>query len=171
MGGAKKFLYAGPKGNRDAEVEDQLTFNQPKSPRGFGNQHVDLENVWSIKKNVTAGTGITRSDGLTLNASKGYYSRYGGMKEKDEFHPSFGAGNVNANNHMKQDSSNRTWNMAPRGGRPFSYSYGADQPQGQSTSSPMMSPRNVSNSSFGNYSNPANSSSTSHTFRPNSQWF
>ena len=47
-------------------------------PTGVG---VDLEEVWSIKKNVTVTKqGALDSDGLSLNVGKGYYSRYGHLK-------------------------------------------------------------------------------------------
>lgn len=41
----------------------------------------DMDDVWSIKKNVSASGGLMNSsDGLNLKANSTYYSRYGGIK-------------------------------------------------------------------------------------------
>lgn len=41
----------------------------------------DMDDVWSIKKNVSANGGLLNStDGLNLKANSTYYSRYGGIK-------------------------------------------------------------------------------------------
>lgn len=40
-----------------------------------------MDDVWSIKKNVSASGGLMNpSDGLNLKANSTYYSRYGGIK-------------------------------------------------------------------------------------------
>lgn len=42
---------------------------------------MDLDDVWSIQRNVSLGGLAPRAaDRLTHNASKGFYSRHGGMK-------------------------------------------------------------------------------------------
>ena len=41
----------------------------------------DMDDVWSIKKNVSASGGLLNpSEGLNLKANSTYYSRYGGIK-------------------------------------------------------------------------------------------
>lgn len=81
-GGAKKFLYSGAK--RQAEEEEEWTF----APKGEETKNkttgvpVDLSDVWSIQKNVSlGGMGSKGPDRLTHNASKGFYSRHGGLKD------------------------------------------------------------------------------------------
>ena len=45
--------------------------------------HSELDDVWSIKKNVSVSGGKQRpmgNEGLNLKANTTYYSRYGGVK-------------------------------------------------------------------------------------------
>ncbi|XP_071113343.1 uncharacterized protein C11orf97 homolog [Haliotis cracherodii] len=76
-GGAKKFLYTGPKSKEHAE-EDQMNF-APRKNSSSSPSAIDLDGVWSIKRNV--GIGTAQQDKLNLNANKSFYSRHGGMKD------------------------------------------------------------------------------------------
>ncbi|OWF45026.1 hypothetical protein KP79_PYT07834 [Mizuhopecten yessoensis] len=84
QGNTKKFLYKSPQ----RDDQDDWIFSPRKNeqtPRA--DKELDMENVWSIKKNVSlGGAGVTgrvsngNTDGLNLKANKTYYSRYGGVK-------------------------------------------------------------------------------------------
>ncbi|XP_033739859.1 uncharacterized protein LOC117327124 isoform X2 [Pecten maximus] len=137
-GNTKKFLYKSPQ----RDDQDDWIFSPRKneqSPRA--DRELDMENVWSIKKNVSlggAGTGRVpngNTDGLNLKANKTYYSRYGGVKGRDEFGSSqvgaLGAGLNQADSSV----NNRSWNYSSKG---FSYSSfgGGNQPSKTDTTSP-----------------------------------
>lgn len=150
-GNTKKFLYTGAK-QRDEQSEDQWIFSPRKqdlSPRGGA--QFDLDDVWSIKKNVSIGVGkpAPASDGLNLNANKSYYSRYGGGPKgnKDEFDSSFGNPNYRASN---SETGNKSRNYGNKG---FSYSSYNNVNNGKSSQTP--SPYNNKNSgqSFTNHRN------------------
>ncbi|XP_067676004.1 uncharacterized protein C11orf97 homolog [Haliotis asinina] len=86
-GGAKKFLYTGPKSKEHAE-EDQMSFS-PRKSSSSSPLALDLDEVWSIKRNV--GIGTAQQDKLNLNANKSFYSRHGGMKDPTATSPMAGA--------------------------------------------------------------------------------
>ncbi|XP_060070516.1 uncharacterized protein LOC132550465 [Ylistrum balloti] len=144
QGNTKKFLYKGPQ----RDDQDDWIFSPRKneqSPRA--DRELDMENVWSIKKNVSlGGAGAGRmsngnTDGLNLKANKTYYSRYGGVKAKDEF----GSSQVGALgpglNQTDSTSNSRSWNYSSKG---FSYSSfgGPSQPgKSEANSSNRQSPQ------------------------------
>ncbi|KAL8586952.1 hypothetical protein ACOMHN_062363 [Nucella lapillus] len=110
-GGAKKFLYTGTK--RQAEEEEQWSF----APKGQENDNkttsvpVDLNDVWSIQKNVSlGGNGSRNLDRLSHNASKGFYSRHGGVKD-------------GSNSSKPTDKSEGGTGWTPARVSSFSYSY------------------------------------------------
>uniref|UniRef100_K1QRB3 Uncharacterized protein n=1 Tax=Magallana gigas TaxID=29159 RepID=K1QRB3_MAGGI len=78
-GNTKKFLYTGAK--KDDPGEDQWIFSPRKETNPVSGSKFDMDDVWSIKKNVSASGGLMNpSDGLNLKANSTYYSRYGGIK-------------------------------------------------------------------------------------------
>lgn len=81
-GGAKRFLYTGPK--RELEDGDQWSFT-PRHQQSTPSIPVDLTNVWSIQKNVSLGghkpMASERSSQLT---TKSFYSRHGGLKDNEK---------------------------------------------------------------------------------------
>ncbi|XP_060587018.1 uncharacterized protein LOC132742587 isoform X2 [Ruditapes philippinarum] len=157
-GGAKKFLYTGPKKGND-DVEDDLPWNfNAKKQSNPGNQagsKFELDNVWSIQRNVNISGGVKppkADNSLHFNTSKSYYSRHGGG-QKDDFGAAFGgsstARNDNSGNTNNTAPGGKTWGMGNQTERrPFSYAYGNDLP---SPSDKPISPRNISNSSAGIY--------------------
>ncbi|XP_041350580.1 uncharacterized protein LOC121369621 isoform X2 [Gigantopelta aegis] len=76
-GGKKKFLYVGPK-SKETENNDKWQFIPRAGTPPFQTPAIDLDSVWSIKRNVLVGNA--QHDRLTLNAKKNYYSRHGGIK-------------------------------------------------------------------------------------------
>ncbi|CAH1800236.1 unnamed protein product, partial [Owenia fusiformis] len=120
-GQKKKFLYSGPVRTESPE-EDQWDFaTKNRSPATSGGGF-DLDDVWSIKKNVHIGNGAQRNtDNLTLNVSKGHYSRHGVIKD-DEFSNTLNAINTSSNTGT---GGGRSWNQPNKSN--FSYSY-AQQP-------------------------------------------
>ncbi|XP_076444622.1 uncharacterized protein LOC143282757 isoform X2 [Babylonia areolata] len=135
-GGAKKFLYTGTK--RQAEEEQQWSFapkSQDSNNKSRGGMPVDLNDVWSIQKNVSlGGTGLRGPDRLTHNASKGFYSRHGGMKD-------------GSNKPSDKSDGGNTWNPA----RVSSFSYSYTGNTGADDSSSIAS----SHVSRGYHSNPS----------------
>lgn len=164
-GNTKKFLYTGPQ--REDQSDDWLFSPRQKndtSPRADGGlSDLDMENVWSIKKNVSLGgaTGsrmVTNgnSDGLNLKANRTYYSRYGGgVKGKDEFGSLPTGPSGSRLNHTDSSGNSRSWNYTSKG---FSYSSfsGNSQPsqaQGGPTSPTRQSPP------YSNFTSKANNDS------------
>ncbi|XP_045195264.2 probable cyclin-dependent serine/threonine-protein kinase DDB_G0292550 isoform X1 [Mercenaria mercenaria] len=158
-GGAKKFLYTGPKKGNDDD-DDDLPWNfNAKKQSSTGNQtgsKFELDNVWSIQRNVNINGGVKqpKAESLHYNTNKSYYSRHGGgSKDKDEFGPSFGgsstARNDNSGTLGNSDTGGKTWGVGSQTSRrPFSYAYGNDL---QNPSDKSVSPRNTSVSSTGVY--------------------
>lgn len=150
-GGAKKFLYSGPKKTEEEEDDFQWNFNKNSSPRSTSQVNgtkggLDVDEVWNIRRNVNIGAPHKASDSLAFNVNKNYYSRHGGNKDKEEFGGP--AGNTNSNADTNQGSGGKSWNMSTgQSRRPFSYSFGLDPNQAEKP----VSPRNTSNSSFANY--------------------
>ncbi|XP_052810825.1 uncharacterized protein DDB_G0283357-like isoform X2 [Mya arenaria] len=150
-GGAKKFLYSGPKKNTDVEDDLPWSFNskpQKNNNSGVnGSSKLDLDNVWSIQRNVNVG-GVKKQpradQSLTYNADKAYYSRHGGGKDTDEFGSSFG-GQANGGGI---DPGGKSWASGNQSRRPFSYAFGTEN---QASQDKPVSPRNQSNSSAGLY--------------------
>ncbi|KAK7107404.1 uncharacterized protein C11orf97 homolog isoform X2 [Littorina saxatilis] len=135
-GGAKKFLYKGPK-QQGEEEEEQWTFTPKAHVRSAG-VPVDLNDVWSIQKNVSLGGLAPRAaERLTHNAGQGFYSRHGGIKDAGK----------NAKPPEKTDVTS-AW--VPSQGRSFSYSYTAN-PTANDDSSSIASSR----VSRGYHSNPS----------------
>lgn len=154
-GGAKKFLYAGPK-KGDEDDNDDLPWNfnskKPSNTGGGASSKFDLNDVWSIQRNVNIG-GVPKqpkAEALHYNTNKNYYSRHGGTsKDKDEFTASLGSSTARNDNFGNTDASGKTWtsgNQTSR--RPFSYAFGNS---GQNENEVPVSPRIVSNSSSGVY--------------------
>ncbi|KAH3738328.1 AAC-rich mRNA clone AAC11 protein-like isoform X2 [Dreissena polymorpha] len=148
-GGAKKFLYSGPKKSQEEDEKNPWTFNtKAQKPNNAvnGSSKVDLENVWSIQRNVNVGVAKSpKSDTLTFNTNKSYYSRHGGgNKDKDDFGTPL-AGPASDRTGLNEPGG-KTWNApAAQSRRPFSYAFGADS---QSTQDDKpVSPRSVKNSS------------------------
>ncbi|KAL5010238.1 hypothetical protein ScPMuIL_012543 [Solemya velum] len=144
-GGAKKFLYTGPNKNRQKPDEDQWTFTPRQAPTSCKKQTEtknDLDNIWSLK-HIQVGPGL-KSNGDFIN-NKSSYSRYGGMKEKEEFSSSFGS--HSNGNSSSQEQTGRTWNMTRPG---FSYSQN-NKPSSSAEKSPRdrNQSRNNTNSRFG----------------------
>ncbi|KAK3098549.1 hypothetical protein FSP39_020545 [Pinctada imbricata] len=76
----KKFLYTGPK---KEENDDQWIFT-PRKDNVTRSDNSELEDVWSIKKNVSVNGTKQRpvgNEGLSLKANTTYYSRYGGVNK------------------------------------------------------------------------------------------
>lgn len=119
-GSTKKFLYTGPKKD---EQEEQWMFSPRKHQSSPREPQFGVDDVWSIQKNVSLGKTIKPvSDGLNLKANKTYYSRYGGVKGKDDISSTFGGSNFKGGNENKFGStanSNKSWNYEKKG---FSYS-------------------------------------------------
>lgn len=148
-GGAKKFLYSGPK--KDADDQDDLpwNFNAKPANKGTGISNSNsgsfgVDDVWSIKRNVNLKGGVkeVKPEPLTYNANKSYYSRYGdATKEKDEFGTS-----LNATGASNSQADSKSWGASSQARRPFSYAYNSE-----STTEQPVSPRNVSNSSAAVY--------------------
>lgn len=160
-GGAKKFLYTGPKkGNEEEEDDLPWNFNSKNQKQNnTGNQlgsKFELDGVWSIQRNVNASGGVKqpKADSLHFNTNKGYYSRHGGAaKDKDDFGSSFGgsstARNDNSGTLGNSDTGGKSWGVGSQTARrPFSYSFGNDL---QNPADKPVSPRNVSSSSTGVY--------------------
>lgn len=123
-GGAKKFLYAGSK--KDEAAEDQWTFAPKGSASKPAGKAVDLNDVWSIQKNVSLGGNAPRSsDRLTHNASKGLYSRHGGIKDTSR--------NGVSNPSDKADGSH--WAGARGGSISYSYTSGRQNANNDDASS------------------------------------
>ncbi|XP_069101773.1 uncharacterized protein [Argopecten irradians] len=138
-GNTKKFLYKSPQ----RDDQDDWIFSPRKneqSPRA-GDRELDMENVWSIKKNVSlsgAATGRVpngHTDGLNMKANKTYYSRYGGVKGRDEYGTSQGGALGAGMNQADSSGNNRSWNYSSKG---FSYSSfgGGNQMAKTDTTSP-----------------------------------
>ncbi|XP_021339719.1 uncharacterized protein LOC110440931 [Mizuhopecten yessoensis] len=107
-----------------------------------------MENVWSIKKNVSlGGAGVTgrvsngNTDGLNLKANKTYYSRYGGVKEKDQFGSSLVGGPGPGLNQTDSSSNNRSWNYSSKGFSYSSFGGGGQLAKGDSTTPNRQSPQ------------------------------
>ncbi|XP_077977366.1 uncharacterized protein LOC144432930 isoform X2 [Glandiceps talaboti] len=89
-GTGKKFLYTGakPKDSHPSQAWD--TFAPKKKPHS----DFDLDDVWSIKRNVTIGNPATSST-LNKTATTGtntnsYYSRHSNVKFGDDINSSLG---------------------------------------------------------------------------------
>ncbi|XP_050393215.1 uncharacterized protein LOC126811566 isoform X2 [Patella vulgata] len=86
-GAAKKFLYTGPGSkSRDQDVNQDWNYTHNREKRESKGEAVDLEDVWSIKKNVgiANNTSAPNTDKFSLNADTKFYSRYNSLKEKDK---------------------------------------------------------------------------------------
>ncbi|KAK6170747.1 hypothetical protein SNE40_019060 [Patella caerulea] len=94
-GAAKKFLYTGPESKtKDQEVNQDWNYTHNREKRASKGEAVDLEDVWSIKKNVGIAnkTSVPNTDKFSLNADTKFYSRYNSLKEKDKPPSSFTEG-------------------------------------------------------------------------------
>lgn len=111
-GGAKRFLYTGAK--KETEEDDQWSFAPKHQPEVKPSLPVDLNNVWSIQKNVSLG-GLKPlgSERVSQSTTKGYYSRHGGMKETGKLQKP-----------PEKSEASTTW--APAQGTSFSNSYNSN---------------------------------------------
>ncbi|ESO89377.1 hypothetical protein LOTGIDRAFT_154485 [Lottia gigantea] len=75
-GSAKKFLYNGPPKPKDQAENREWHFSSRKKEKG---DPVDLDTVWSIKKNVGVNKDGVHDDKLTFNADTKFYSRYNNL--------------------------------------------------------------------------------------------
>ncbi|XP_013416289.1 uncharacterized protein LOC106177895 isoform X1 [Lingula anatina] len=89
-GGTKKFLYTGPQSKNEDENEWDFTpvKKSKESTKNSFSVEANLEDVWSIKKNVALGSPVPQKTdtGLTLNVGKGFYSRHAALKDEDLNH-------------------------------------------------------------------------------------
>lgn len=120
-GGAKRFSYTGPKQKDSGDEWD--TFSPTKKVHTSDPLKFDLDDVWSIKKNVAVGNHAQKpQDGLDLNMGKNYYSRHtvSGIKDKG----------VDENSQSPTMKDGRSWNQQ----KTYSYSY-ADPGRGSQSPS------------------------------------
>ncbi|KAL4232859.1 hypothetical protein ACF0H5_007546 [Mactra antiquata] len=156
QGGAKKFLYTGPKkGNDDDDDDMPWNFNTKNQKQNNGNPKFELDGVWSIQRNVNVNgaTKQPKSDGLTYNANNKYYSRHSGAaKDNDDFSSyldGVNAKNSNSGNYASSDSGGKSWSVGnQQSRRPFSYAYGNEH---KNTAEHSVSPQHISHSSTGVY--------------------
>lgn len=126
-GNTKKFLYTGAK--KDDPGEDQWIFSPRKETNPVSGSKFDMDDVWSIKKNVSASGGLMNpSDGLNLKANSTYYSRYGGIKDKNDSR--FGTPSSNKSSNAQGTSSTWNSNYTSKG---FSYGMNSKDPTPQPT--------------------------------------
>lgn len=126
-GNTKKFLYTGAK--KDDPGEDQWIFSPRKETNPASGSKFDMDDVWSIKKNVSASGGLMNpSDGLNLKANSTYYSRYGGIKDKNDSR--FGTPSSNKSTNAQGTSSTWNSNYTSKG---FSYGMNSKDPTPQPT--------------------------------------
>ncbi|XP_048769672.1 uncharacterized protein LOC125675880 isoform X2 [Ostrea edulis] len=137
-GTTKKFLYSGPK--KDASGEEQWIFTPRKENNPVSAPKFDMDDVWSIKKNVSANGGLLNStDGLNLKANSTYYSRYGGIKDKNDSR--FGSPNSTKSSNAQGSTSTWNSNYTSKG---FSYSLNSKDNTPQAT--PRMGRNNNASS-------------------------
>ncbi|XP_062601321.1 uncharacterized protein LOC134263041 isoform X2 [Saccostrea cucullata] len=126
-GNTKKFLYSGPK--KEEAGEEQWIFSPRKETTPVSGSKFDMDDVWSIKKNVSASGGLLNpTDGLNLKANSSYYSRYGGMKDKNDSRFGSPNSNISSNAH----GSTATWNSNYTS-KGFSYGRSSKDPTPQAT--------------------------------------
>lgn len=155
QGGARKFLYAGPKrkgvgagfeSDADEDVWNYTSQSSPRPPQensGILSPEFDFNDVWSIRQNVDAAkTDVVKpsvQEGWNMNISKGFYSRHGGLNDdRGRYAESNTGSGVNGKN----------WN---NGARTYSYSNSS----GPSGSIPSPRQTSLPVSRRGHHGNPA----------------
>lgn len=90
QGGVKRFSYNGPKSSKDnSPGPTDEWFNglptKSKSEQSFHGSNSELDDVWSIRKNVSASQNLPAKQATTASnnpQATGYYSRHGQYNNK-----------------------------------------------------------------------------------------
>ncbi|XP_001625600.3 uncharacterized protein LOC5504717 [Nematostella vectensis] len=139
---SKKFLYRGTKHRSDpwgSENPDNSDLIKPKSghknnKRANNSPGFDLDNVWSIRKNVQVSNSVKNGTALKAN-NKSFYSRHGGFPGNGELESSSLSKRQKTDdfiNHSTQYSDTKTWSV-----NRSSYSYSDSFGGGGDTVSPL----------------------------------
>ncbi|XP_072022677.1 uncharacterized protein [Amphiura filiformis] len=139
-GKVKRFAYASSKANKETSAEEWDLFGpKKKQSDGLGGLD-DLDDVWSIRKNVSLSNGLKTNNTSTkppvnpsLTSNTGFYSRHGQYNGKNSMlSPSTSPSDF-------PRSSGSVWNQ-PRGG---GYSYSQQEGNSSHDFNDSSSPRGL----------------------------